>query len=83
MNIVFRKTRYTSDPCEPKESHAIVVDGKVMMGQCDWICPEDVRFYRDLTSPLEAEDIIKLAYIAGKQGEEVVFSHEEIETDED
>ncbi len=41
-------------------------------------CPEDATFGRDLSSALDLDNLIKLAYTAGKLGEEFeIIEHEE------
>jgi len=51
------------------------------MDQIECMEPEDVRFTRDLTSPHECEDVIKLAIEATKTGEQVTFVHERVNYD--
>lgn len=78
MKIVFR-TEIENDDYEPRERHAVLVDGNEVMSQADWICPEDVKFYRDLSSPHDCEDLIVKVINAVKECEEIIIEHEEVE----
>ena len=78
MRIVFRDEDL-SDKWDDKHVHSILVDGKEMISQSDAIEPEDVRFYRDLTSPHQCENIIRLVIDAVRNGEEIELIHEKEE----
>jgi len=78
MNIVFR-TEIEDDEYDPRERHVVLVDGKEVMSQADWICPEDVKFYRDLSSPHDCEDLISQVINAVKEGEKITIEHETVE----
>lgn len=78
MKIVFR-TEIKGDDYEPRERHTVLVDGKKVMSQADWICPEDVNFYRDLSSPHDCEDLIVKVINAVKEGEKITIEHETVE----
>lgn len=43
--------------------------------------PEDMYLFRDLSDAYEIEDLVRIAYEAGKRGEDYIF--EEIEEEDD
>ena len=51
---------------EQSETHTVKINGKVVVTQSDNFEPEDVRFYRDLTSPFEVVRAFKEAIIASE-----------------
>lgn len=75
MKITFLTETSGGDSDDGNERHVVLVDGKERMSQADWICPEDVRFYRDLSSPHDCEDVLKDVIAAVKRGEEVEFEY--------
>ncbi|PCJ96643.1 MAG: hypothetical protein COA52_01170 [Hyphomicrobiales bacterium] len=58
-------------------THTVELNGSTMMRQSEGIEPEDVRFYRDLSSPHDCETLIKKVIEAVKKGEEIEIEYEE------
>ena len=77
MRVTFRKEFYT-DVEGTYERHLLYVDDIEKMNQIECMAPEDNRFHRELASPHECEDVIKLAIFATKIGEQVTFCHEQV-----
>lgn len=63
--------------CDDLEWQEMTVDGKYGMSVyplCD--CPEDAIIGRSLPSCFEVLDLMRLAYNAGKNGEEIIVEKE-------
>lgn len=70
MEIIFQITKKRNSDLE---KHSVIADGKIMMEVREGIEPEDVLFCRDLPSPFDCEELIKLVIDAVKKGEEVTI----------
>lgn len=75
MKITFLTEKHDGDCDDGNERHVVLVNGIERMSQADWICPEDVRFYRDLSSPHDCEDVLKDVIEAVQHGEEIEFEY--------
>jgi len=80
MKITFERT-VSTDEYESDERHAVLVNGKECMSQAEWICPEDVRFCRNLMSPFDVETLLKDVIKAVQAGEEIEFEDVTVEED--
>jgi hypothetical protein len=77
MKIEF-ETEISKGSWDTWETHRVKVDGKTFMSQSEGIEPEDVLFYRDLTSPHDCEAIINAVIAATKRGEEIEMVYTEV-----
>lgn len=75
MIIKFVTEKSDGDCDHGIERHTVLVDDVEFMSQFDWICPEDVKFFRDLSSPHDCKDVIKAVIAAVKRGEEIKFKN--------
>ena len=62
-----------------KDFYEIVVNGEVKISANDYGEPEDNTLGRDLNFVYNIVDLMKLAYEAGKRGEELEITSEEVE----
>ncbi len=78
MKIEFRTRKRKHDPYdEHGERHIVFVNGQQMMSQSENIEPEDCRFFRDLSSPFDCQNILEMVITAVKNGEEIEFDYTE------
>lgn len=83
MIITFKIENYIDDyGYASRQRHVVLVDDVERIKQHDWIEPEDVEFYRDLTSPHDCEHIIREAIEAVQHGHDVIFEHITVDIEE-
>lgn len=76
MKIILT-TRFDSDYCQSQQMY---IDDKQVWKARDLAqdCPEDATLSRDMTNGNEIIELMKVAYEAGKQGDELSVEFEEV-----
>lgn len=71
MKIDFVTIRRTNSWGDESERHEVRVDDNIYMSQSDSIEPEDVQFYRDLSSPHDCWNLVEEVIEAVKRGDTI------------
>jgi hypothetical protein len=80
MKVLIRSAQ---DKYDYRSGQSMLIDDKEMLSIYDLSdCPEDARIGRDLVDCNRVFDFMKRAYLAGKNGEELLFSEETVEWDD-
>lgn len=74
--IVIERSREADDYGDGERYELLTPKNSIYVGQME---PEDASLGRDLNFVYSITDMIKEAYEAGKDGEELVFEFEEVE----
>lgn len=71
MKLTLETIKYENKYDNDSETHRVLLDGISYMSQSESIAIEDVRFYRDLTSPHTCRKLIEEIVSRIKSGEEL------------
>jgi hypothetical protein len=80
MKIIERSlTKEVIEANDYKDAYAIIVNGKQQISANDYGEPEDNCLGRDLSFVYSIVGLMKMAFEAGKRGEELEITSEEVE----
>ena len=87
MKIIFMDHYYDEDCCDFRNKEIIAEfngESHQLSQHILYDCPEDAIWYRDLNSPDNYLPFIKMAYEAGKRGEEleIIYTNDGSKEDE-